>query len=264
MGGFKKKLQRGYRATGIMLTIFDNPEIVRILHNNGFDYFFFDTEHGYANYDRLYPMFAYARYEGIAGFLRIPEINKTEILRAVEMGVDGIFAPIVETADQARELVEHAKYYPKGSRGVNFMRPHTAYRKIDPKKYVDKANDEMFLVCLVESPRGVENVDAILEVDGIDAIMIGHNDLSQSMGLLGQTTHEDYLAAVETVLASCKKHGKFSGLSLDTVDQMAESMRRGVSLNQWSSDVALFAKLLSSNLPSLQAYQEETFSPETP
>lgn len=258
MGGFKHRLHEGFKAIGMMLTIFDQPDIVRILHVSGFDYFFFDGEHGYIDPDRLNPMFAYARFLGITGFLRIPEINKTEILRAVDMGVDGIYAPMVESAEEAAELVRHAKYHPEGNRGVNFMRPHTGYRKVSAADYTRRANDELFLVCMIETMRGVRNVDAILSVPGVDAIMIGHNDLTQDMGILGQIRHPEFLAAVDTVAAGCKAHNKFLGMSVDDMEQMAANMHKGVSLNQWSSDVAVFAKHTAENIARVRELENRS------
>ena len=248
MSDLKIRLASGKPSFGTMISVFDAPDIVRILHNCGLEWFFYDSEHGHPNIDRLYGIFGYARLVGITGLIRIPEINKTEIFRAMDMGVDGIVCPNVESAEEARELVKLAKYAPLGERGVSMTRPHTGFRKVDAVSYMAQANNDTMIICQMETPKGISNLDTILEVEGIDGILIGPNDLTQSMGIFGQVDNAEYLAMVDKVIALCKKHNKFSGIPGKDINALKRWRDKGVQLLQWGSDVSLLMSKIREGL----------------
>lgn len=244
----KKKLASGRASYGTMVSVFDNPEISRILKNAGFEWFFFDCEHGYPNIDRLYAIFTYARYAGIPALLRIPEINKTEVFRALDMGADGIVCPNVETPEQARELVRLAKYAPMGERGVSLTRPHTGYQKVSAPEYMERANRDTMIICQMESPLGISNLEEILQIDGVDGILVGPNDLTAAMGIINQLTHPDYLANVEKAFALCRQYGKIAGISGKDLTVLKRWESLGATLLQWGTDVSLLmAQIRSGN-----------------
>lgn len=245
---FKERINSGEALYGTMLSMFDTPEMARILKEAGFDWFFFDTEHGYPNTDRLQALFAYAKMSGITGLIRISEINKTEVFRALDMGAAGIVCPNVETEEQARELVRLAKYAPLGERGVSMTRPHTGFRRLDAAAYMEEANRETVIVCQMESPLGVKNLDAILSVKGVDGVLIGPNDMTQSMGILNQLDHPEYLALVERVMETCSRHNKFSGISGKNLPALREYAKKGMRLLQWGTDISLLMDAIRSGL----------------
>jgi 2-dehydro-3-deoxyglucarate aldolase/4-hydroxy-2-oxoheptanedioate aldolase len=248
METFKSRIRNGEILWGTMLSIFDSPDIAMILKAAGFDWFFFDMEHGYPNTDRLGAIFRYAVYEDIAGLVRIPDINKTEIFRALDMGAGGIVCPNVETVRQARELVRLAKYAPMGERGVSMTRPHTGYRQLDTQVYMSTVNRDLVLICQMESPLGVRNLDEILRIDGIDGVLIGPNDLTQAMGILNQLEHPDYLRALDDILLVCKRHGKFCGLSGKNLKSLYTYAGKGMQLMQWGTDVSLLMEHIHNGL----------------
>ena len=237
----KQRLLRGEPAFGTMITAFDTPEMVRILKDCGIEWFFFDTESRYPNPDRMYSIFGYAKMLGVTGFIRIPEVNKTEVFRAMDLGVDGIVCPCVETPEQAKELVRLAKYAPMGQRGVSVSGPHTEYKTRDFKQFMTEANENTILIAQMESVAGIERIDEILSVEGIDGVLIGCNDLSQDMGIYGQLNHPDFLTMTDRVIEACKRHGKFAGIIAKDVKTLRGWQEKGVSLLQWGSDVAIFA-----------------------
>jgi 2-dehydro-3-deoxyglucarate aldolase/4-hydroxy-2-oxoheptanedioate aldolase len=247
-GGFKNKISEGKAVYGTMVSIFDNPDISRILKNAGFEWFFFDCEHGYPNIDRLYAIFGYAKMAGITALIRIPQINKTEVFRALDMGASGIVCPNVENFDEARELIRLAKYAPMGERGVSMTRPHTEYRKIEAIQYMEQANKDTMIFCQIESLKGVNNLDSILRVDGVDGVLIGPNDLTQSMGIINQLNNPDYLKTVEQIIASCKKHDKIAGISGKDLKVLRYWESRGAQLLQWGTDVSLLMEKIRNGL----------------
>lgn len=246
----RERLARNEAVYGTMVTIFDNPEIARVLREAGLDWFFYDGEHVYPNYERVTAMFAYGQMAGMPSLIRIPEISKTEVFRALDAGAAGIVCPNVETVEMARELVELAKYAPLGNRGVSMTRPHTAYKKLDAASYMEKANAGTILICQMESVRGVENLDAILRVDGVDGVLVGPNDLTQSMGIINQLEHPQYIALVEKVIALCQKHGKIPGISGKDLAVLRRWKEKGMRLLQWGTDVSLLMTAIRGGLGS--------------
>jgi len=244
----KSVLKAGGSSIGTMISAFDTPEISRILKNCGFEWFFYDAEHGYPNVDRLYSIFAYARMCGIVGLLRIPQINKTEIFRAMDMGVDGIICPDMKNANEARELIHLSKYAPLGDRGVSMTRPHTGYAKVNTAEYMKDANQKTIMIVQMESLEGISNLDDILSVEGIDGVLVGPNDLSHSMGIPGQFDNPAFLQAVNRVISICKAHKKFVGFPNKNMETLMQWKKRGVQLLQWGSDVSILMSYAKSQL----------------
>ncbi len=239
----KARLMRGERILGTMITIFANPEIVKILKICGFDYFIVDCEHGAFNYGSVADMLALAREAGIPGVVRVPEAKREVVLKMMEMGAAGLLLPNTDTPEKARKLVEYSKYHPMGKRGVSLLRPHTGFEKIENAvQYMHDSNAETLLMAQIESPLGVENVDAILDVEGLDAVFVGPNDLSQNMGIYGQFDHPDFIAALDRVIASARKRSKFSGIHLMSGTALKTWIEKGMTLNLCGNDVVFMMK----------------------
>jgi 2-keto-3-deoxy-L-rhamnonate aldolase RhmA len=234
----KMRLRNGESILGTMITVFDNPEIAKILKVCGFDYFVIDCEHGSFDYSSVATILTVAREAAIPGIIRIPEVKREVVLKYMEMGAAGILLPNTDLAEQAQLLVEYAKYSPLGNRGVSLLRPHTGFEPVvDAVEYMNKINEETVLMVQIESPQGVENVDKILDVAGIDAVFIGPSDLSQSMGIMGQFGHPDFISAVDHVILSAKKSKKYSGIHLMSSEALLPWIEKGMTLNLWSNEV---------------------------
>jgi 2-dehydro-3-deoxyglucarate aldolase/4-hydroxy-2-oxoheptanedioate aldolase len=249
----KERLARGEQVLGTMVTVFDNPEIGKILKVCGFDFFIVDCEHGHFDYQSVGNMAALAREAGMPMLMRIPEARREVVLKYMEMGATGLLLPNTETVEQAKALVEYSKYYPLGNRGVSLLRGHTGFEKVESATgYMKRSNDENILMVQIESPKGVENVDGLLAVEGIDAAFIGPNDLSQSMGIMGQTDHPRYIEAVDCVIATAKARGKYSGIHLMSAAALEPWMAKGMTLNLWANDVTLMMNAAKDGLAKLK------------
>ena len=239
----KARLKRDEAVLGTMITVFDSPELAKILKVCGFDFFIVDCEHGPFDYGVVANILAMARECGIGGFVRVPEPRREVVLKFMEMGASGLLLPNTETPEQAQALVEHAKYFPMGKRGVSLLRGHTGFEKIESAaRYMQECNEETVMMAQIESPLAVENVEAILDVDGIDAAFIGPNDLSQNMGIHGQLTHPEFIAALEHVIASARKKEKFSGIHLMAASALKPWVEKGMTLNLCGNDVDFLMK----------------------
>lgn len=236
----KARLKKGEHVLGTMVNFFDNPEIAKILKVCGFDYFIIDCEHSGFDYSAVAKILAMAREVGICGMVRIPGVKRESILKYMEMGAGGLMLPNAESVEQAQQLVEYAKYYPLGNRGVSLLRPATGFEKIDnAASYMEKVNAESLLIVQVESPTAVKNIGDILAVKGIDAAFIGPNDLTQSMGILGQYEHPDYIAALDHVIKMAKKTQKFAGTQAASAPELAPWINKGMTLNLWGTEIAI-------------------------
>jgi 2-dehydro-3-deoxyglucarate aldolase/4-hydroxy-2-oxoheptanedioate aldolase len=236
----KKRLQNGENLLGTMITVIDHPDMVKILQVCGFDYFIIDCEHGYMSYSKAAAMLAYAREAGIGGFVRVPGPSREAILRYMDMGATGLMMPNVDTAEQAKVLVEHAKYAPLGNRGVALVRAQSGYNPGMPQtQYMEKMNNETILIVQIESRAAVENITEIIGTPGIDLAFIGPNDLCLSLGVPGGQDRPEYLNAVQKVIDACAKAKKYSGMQAMTPDLMKSWIAKGMSFNLYANDITM-------------------------
>jgi 2-keto-3-deoxy-L-rhamnonate aldolase RhmA len=147
------------------------------------------------------------------------------IKRILDTGPDGIILPLVNTKEEAEYAVRAAKYPPVGERGAGLTRAQ-AYG-MQMAEYYQSANDNVLTILMIEHIKAVENIDEILSVDGIDAVMIGALDLSGSMGMLGQTDHPEVEAAVQKVLKAAQNANIPCGNIAVTADQANQRIEQG-------------------------------------
>ena len=217
---WKTRIQSGEHLLGTMVTTFASADLPKILKACGFDFFIIDCEHG--------------------SFTTREVADMICVARAIELpGMAGLLLPNAETAEQARQLVDYAKYAPMGHRGVSLSRPHTDFLKQDSAAYMQSANRDTVLLCQIESQLGVSNIDAIMAVDGIDGAMIGPNDMSQDFGILGQYAHPTMQAAFRQVIDAAARHGKVSGAHFGAAAPLQPWLSQGMTLNMCSSDLGL-------------------------
>ena len=182
MNNFNARLKRRELLLGTMLTL-PSPETAEMISKCGFDWLFLDGEHGPAS------ILEWQRVmQAVAGrsacVLRVPGGNEENINKALDIGANGIIVPMVNSAEQARAAVAWSRYPPTGKRGIGLARAH-GYG-LDFADYMARANDDVAVILQVEHIDAVNNIDAIADVEGVDAIFVGPYDLSASMGKTGQ------------------------------------------------------------------------------
>lgn len=181
----KQKLGLGETVFGLIGSI-PSPVVVEMVGCAGFDFIIIDTEHVLVNPETLEHMIRAAEVAGLTALVRVSEPNPKEMLRALDAGAMGIVVPHVETREQAEHIVRACRYGPLGSRSLNSGRAGT-FGKYDLTQYIARANEEVMVVPMIESRKGVEQAEAILSVPGIDMVLEGAADLSQSYGIPWQT-----------------------------------------------------------------------------
>jgi 2-keto-3-deoxy-L-rhamnonate aldolase RhmA len=197
----KRDLAAGRPCIGATLT-FGSPVTAELLARVGFDWLWLEMEHTALTEADVLAMLQATNGSAVSTVVRVPWNDKTLIKRAVDAGPDGILIPQINTREEAESAVRAMKYPPSGERGAGLARAQGW--GLGVSEYYATANTEIMTMLMIEHIEGVENINEIVAVPGVDGIMIGALDLSGSMGLLGQTDHPDVEAAIQKVLAACK------------------------------------------------------------
>jgi 2-keto-3-deoxy-L-rhamnonate aldolase RhmA len=224
--GFKARLRNRETLVGPLVTI-TATEIAEIMSLVGFDYLWIDTEHGPADY-----VHAQMLIQAAAGrcpcLVRIPENKEVWFKKALDIGCDGIVVPQVRSAAEAKNAIEWCLYSPAGGRSVGITRAHNYGMSF--QEYVRAVNDELTIVLQVEHVDGVRNIESIVGVPGIDAILIGPFDLSGSLNLLGQITHPQVQEAIEEIRRHCERAGVPVGIFAVDAEAALDAIEQGFTL----------------------------------
>lgn len=207
---FKQALRAGREQIGLWLGLGETFS-AEICAGAGFDWLLIDAEHGPNDLRSILSQLqALAPYPTQA-VVRPPQGDHVLIKQLLETGVQTLLIPMVDTAEQARGLVEAMRYPPAGIRGVgSALARASRWGRID--NYAQLADAQMCLLVQVETQTGYRNLDAILEVDGVDGVFFGSADLAASYGYLGQSTHPEIVAAIEDGLQRTRSAGKAGGV----------------------------------------------------
>ncbi|WP_322613963.1 4-hydroxy-2-oxoheptanedioate aldolase [Pseudomonas sp. BIC9C] len=207
---FKLRLKSGEAQIGLWLGLAD-AYCAELAANAGFDWLLIDGEHAPNDLRRML-----GQLQAVAPYpshpVIRPVIGDTALIKQVlDIGVQTLLVPMVENADQARELVRAIHYPPNGVRGVGSALARASRWNSIPG-YLDKADEQMCLLVQIENREGLANLDAIAAVDGVDGVFIGPADLSASMGYRGNPGHPEVQAAIEDAILRIQKAGKAAGI----------------------------------------------------
>lgn len=211
-----------------------SPEIVEVLALVGFDWLLVDLEHG-----SLSVQDAQRAIQAVAGrcftVIRVPEATAENVKRVLDTGCDGIIAPHVNSAEEARRIVALAKYPPAGERSVGLGRAQ-GYG-LNFAEYIATANDRVAVIVQAEHIDAVAHVDEIVRVQGIDAVFVGPYDLSGSMGLLGQVSDSRVVAAIEKVRSACAAAKMPFGIFYGAAEPASAAIKAGARIVAVATDL---------------------------
>jgi 2-keto-3-deoxy-L-rhamnonate aldolase RhmA len=236
----RRKLLAGGSSLGMMAMEFFTPGFARLIAAAGAEFVILDTEHSGAGIDTLKSSIAYARAAGIVPMVRVPGLARHLISPVLDAGAQGIMVPMMETAAQARDLVAWSRYRPQGTRGLAFGIAHDDYAPAPVADAMRAANEAILTIALIETETGLRNAAEIMSVPGIDLGWLGHFDLTDSLGIVGQFDHPRYLEAEAALLAAAKTAGKpFGWLAADGAEARA-ALARGFRCLCLNTDAGLF------------------------
>jgi len=185
-------------------------DVARMASGAGYQVIWVDLEHSTMSIDCAAEISATAHDLGIAAWVRVPEREYGVIGRLLDGGATGIVAPKIETADEARLIAAACRFPPRGQRSSIALLPQTGFVKAPAAELMRKADDRMILQMIMESAKGIANVDEIAAVDGVDLLGVGMNDLSADLGCPGDLRNPKIAAACAAVAAAAKRHGKIA------------------------------------------------------
>lgn len=199
----KAALREGGTVFGLLNSV-PAPLLVEMLGYAGYDFVILDMEHVCVNPETLENMIRAAECAGITPLVRVPHAGHDMILRALDAGAQGVVIPHVRSCAEAEQAVQASRYHPLGMRGISGGRT-TGFGAIDLPTYFARANAEIMVVLMIEDQAGVEAIDDILSVQGIDMLLEGAIDLSQSYGVPGQAQDARVQAAIARVASACRR-----------------------------------------------------------
>jgi 4-hydroxy-2-oxoheptanedioate aldolase len=241
---FKEKLASDQGVIGPFMKT-GEPAFVEAAGYAGFDFAILDMEHGPVSFENMQNNIRAAIISRMIPIIRVEDKNESNIGKALDIGAMGIQVPQIENAEQAREVIKAAKFYPEGQRGVcRFVRA-AQYSSMDRYDYFRTANDTLVILQL-EGKEALENLEEILEVKGIDVIFIGPYDLSQSLGIPGQISHPDVIAQMQRIVASAKERNITVGTFIDKIENVELWRKAGVCYLSYSVDVGIFTEACKS------------------
>lgn len=234
----KARMAAGDVALGMSVRLSRTPDIARIAKATGHDFLFIDVQHSIFNLESISNIAQTALAIGVAPIVRVRGIDDPDVSLLLDNGVTGIVYPDINTADEARRAVEVCKFPPIGRRSVSGGYPHFDYRAMPLAQSVPQLNDVCLLCVMIETVKGLENIDAIAAVPGIDVIHVGSNDLLVGMGKAGKFDDPAIVAAQDRVIAAAKKNGKFAGCGGNRdVERQAQAVRRGAQFVTTQTDI---------------------------
>jgi 4-hydroxy-2-oxoheptanedioate aldolase len=253
---FKKRLLAGELQYGLWLGL---SEIfsAEICAGAGFDWLLIDAEHGPNDLRTIFAQLQAIAPYGSQPVVRPPQGDHVLIKQLLETGVQTLLIPMVESAAQAAHLVEAMRYPPQGIRGVgSSIARASRWGRIGD--YADEANGQMCLLVQVETRAGLEQLDEILAVEGVDGVFFGAADLAASFGLLGQPNHPDIVAMIErglTRVAACGKAGGVLCGDRDLVNRYREAGARFIAVGVDSMLLAAATSSLCAAYKTGAAYE---------
>ena len=226
-------------ALGMNVRLARSGDIAGIAKSTGHDFIFIDAQHSLYNVETIGHIALAAIGVGIAPLVRVRSYNDPQTQVLLDNGVMGIVFPDVNTADQAREAVRRSKYPPIGTRSVGGGYPILNYKPTPVPDAVAALQDNTLVVCMIETQEGLDNVEGIAAVEGVDVVHVGSNDLLTAMGMPGAFGCPQHIAALEKVIAACKKHGKIPGVGGDrNLARQVAFIRKGMRFITTNSEIA--------------------------
>ncbi len=247
----KQTLNGGSNSLGTFIFEFNTTGIARIAAVAGAEFVVFDMEHTGWSVESIRTLIA-TTPEQTVPIVRVPSTEYHFIARTLDMGAMGVMVPMVETVEQAKLIVHSAKYPPAGRRGAAFGIAHDDYQGGNVQEKMVQSNTQQLLIAQIETATGVENVDSIAAVEGIDVLWIGHFDLSTSLGIPAQFDHPKFQAAIRRVLEASREHGKIGGFMADGIKNARSLLEQGFRMIAYGGDLWLYQQALSDGLAAVR------------
>ena len=252
-GAIKQRVLAGDSVCGAMVFEFFVPGMPQILKSAQCEFALFDMEHAGLGFETLKMLAAACRGVGIEPLVRVPRSEYHFLARALDVGAHGVMVPMVESAAEARRIVEATHYPPLGRRGAALGVAQDDYAGGEVKAKLAALDARTLVIAQIESERGLADLEAIVATPGIDVLWLGHFDLTNFLGIPGEFDHPDYLNAVRAIVDAGRRHGK--GLGFMAADAAWAKRYRDFGFNMIAAglDSSLLQAAIRTALAPLQA-----------
>jgi 2-keto-3-deoxy-L-rhamnonate aldolase RhmA len=249
----KTALAAGGTAFGSMIFEFFTPGMPRLLKNAGAEFALYCMEHTGVSYETLKPQFALCRALGVVPLVRVPGTEYDFIARALDCGALGVMVPLVDTAEQAKFIVSCTRYPPAGGRrGAAFGFAHDDYEGGDVVDKMRMIHERTLVIAMIETKQGLENVEAIAAVPGVDALWLGHFDLSNFLGIPGQFGSPVFQDAIKRIVGAADEHGKAAGYMAADAVLGREYLEYGFRMIATGTDQGLLQGAIRASLAAMR------------
>lgn len=251
-----RQLRAGKLAVGLGLRQARTVDTAQIAKTAGFDWLFIDCEHNSMDTDMAAQIAAASLAIGITPVVRVAGKEHWLSSRMLDNGAQGIVVPHVESALEAKRIADHCRFPPIGHRSMGGGLQQLGFAPMPVGEAARIVNEETLVVVMLESPKGIENCEAIAAVPGIDALLIGTNDLCFEMGIPGQFNDPRVAEAYTEVIAACRKRGKFAGMGgMYTPELLERHIGMGVQLVLSGSDFSLLMQAATERAKLVRGYE---------
>ena len=253
-----RQLRAGKLAVGLGLRQARTVDTAQLAKTCGFDWLFIDCEHNSMDHDVAAQIAAASLAVGITPIVRVAGLEHWHASRVLDNGAQGIVYPHVDTADEARRAAAACRFPPVGKRSMGGGLQQLGFANIAVGEAARIVNEETLVVVMIESPTGVANAEEIAAVPGIDALLIGTNDLCFELGIPGQFNDPRVAEAYRKVIAACRKHGKFPGMGgMYTPELLERHIAMGVQLVLSGSDFSLLMQAGSARAALVRGFESK-------
>ena len=249
----KERAKQGLLSFGINVAL-EDPVIIEMAARVGYDFIRIDCEHMLFSDDVLKNMIRTARLLNMPVQVRVADLGKATAL--LDLGVSGLMLPHVSSAEIAEKAVDTIKYAPLGHRGMTGASRALNFGEYTMSEYSRWANDDVSIIVQIEDQSGLDHIDEILSVPGIDMVATGRNDLSQALGIPGQNTHPEVLKAEDMVIRKAIEHGKIPTLLVKNKARLEELKEKGVRCFTLGRDESLLFENMNRVLNQLKKEDE--------
>jgi 2-keto-3-deoxy-L-rhamnonate aldolase RhmA len=253
-----RQLREGKLAVGLGVRNARTVDIAQMLKTCGFDWAFIDCEHSSMDLDTAAQLATASLAAGVTPLVRVPGLEHWHASRLLDNGAQGIVFPHVEDEAQARRAAEVCRFPPLGHRSMGGGLPQVGFASLPLGETARLANEQTLVVVMIESPRGVAKCEEIAAVPGVDALLVGTNDLCFEMGIPGQFTDPRVGEAYRKVIAACRKHGKFAGMGgMYTPELLERHVAMGVQLVLSGSDFSLLMQAGAARAALVRSFEKK-------
>jgi len=245
--------ERGEAVVNGWLAI-PNSYSAEVMAHQGFDSLTVDMQHGVVDYQAAVTMLQAISTTPTISMARVPWIDPGSIMKILDAGVYGVIVPMINTPEDAERLVQICKYPPRGYRSFGPIRAKYHFGG----DYHDHANDNLIVMPQIETPQAIENLEAILDVPGIDAVYVGPSDLSLALGKQPRDGQSDpvCIEARQKIVDTCNKRGVPAGIHTQTSEGALEQIKNGFRFVTIASDNRFLAHKAASEVKAVRSGTE--------